>query len=161
MRALQRQTDGLDRVGTGAEQQANGFVDVGGRPQGRGRSQVDDQVRPIALAGVEKVQHVHEDGPVLAGIGGQVGWTKKRHVRARGTRRVGNFGIVGGAHDTINQSCCAASLHGMGDQRLASEQLEILAWDPLGPAPRGHDDKHAQCVTRAHGPRILGARLAA
>ncbi|MNN20962.1 hypothetical protein D3C81_1342680 [compost metagenome] len=79
--------------------------------------------------------HCRRAGEII----GQVYRAQKWHLRAMGSRHIGNFGIVGADHDLIEQARFQRSADRTDNHRHAVERQKVLARDAFATAT-GRDD---------------------
>ena len=85
-------------------------------------------------------------------VPGEIGGPQERHLASEHSSGGGDFGIVSGQDEPIEDAGLARRLDGICDEWLAVKQFQIFAGDALGPAARGDDAEESRRDAASHMP---------
>ena len=143
--------DAHHRVGAARRQQLHGVSNVLRPTQRRRRLEDDHDVGTERCVRFEPADGVLHDRKMRRVVAREIGGAHEWHLASERAGRVGDGRIVGRENEPIDHAGLLRRLDRVRDERLAAEQLQILARNAFRPAPRGDHAEHRRCHSAAAG----------
>ena len=137
-------THGDHRISTGPREQVDGGVDLLRATERRGRLEQYQDLWAIRFAPLKGIDEVEEDIDHRSVVARQMRRAKERHLGTEPLGRGHYVLIVSADHHSTENGAPAGCVDGMGDERSAAEQRQILAWNRLRTTARRDDTKDGQ-----------------
>ena len=135
---------GHNRIRSGPRQQIDGGIDVLRATEGRCGLQQHQDLGAIRFTPVERSDEVKEDIEHRCVVAREMLRTQERHISAERPSR-GRDLLILRAHDNSREGPARARrIDGIGDERPAAEEGQVLARNRLGAAARRNDAKDGQ-----------------